>query len=99
MSDVEGASWVKNKMGDVRINVTLRRVRVTDVAVEKQQVLNVLSVCLYDFLSYSSSKADLFSSVLHCHMWPVWLDRIFSHYLINGTIFGKKKLLNIKCVF
>jgi len=23
----------------------------------------------------------------------------FLHYLINGTIFEKKKLLNIKCVF
>ena len=23
----------------------------------------------------------------------------FAHYLINGTIFEKKKLLNIKCVF
>jgi hypothetical protein len=27
----------------------------------------------------------------------LWLHRIFRHYLINGTIFGKK-LLNIKCV-
>jgi hypothetical protein len=36
--------------------------------------------------------------VLHCHLWPVWLYHIFPHYLINGTIFGKK-LLNIKCVF
>jgi len=27
-------------------NVTLRRVRVTTVAVEKQQVLHILSVCL-----------------------------------------------------
>jgi hypothetical protein len=30
--------------GNVRINVTLRRVRVTVVAVEKQYVLNILSV-------------------------------------------------------
>ena len=27
-----------------------------------------------------------------------WLYRMFPHYLINGTIFGRK-LLNIKCVF
>jgi hypothetical protein len=33
-----------NKAGNVRINVTLRRVRVTIVAVEKQKVLRVLSV-------------------------------------------------------
>ena len=35
-----------------------------------------------------------------CHLWPVRLYNIFLHYLIHGTIFGKKKtLLNIKCVF
>jgi hypothetical protein len=36
----------KNKTACVRINVTLRRVRVTIVAVEKQKVLHILSVCL-----------------------------------------------------
>ena len=29
---------------------------------------------------------------------PVWLQYILRHYLINGTIFGKKKLPNMKCV-
>jgi hypothetical protein len=30
---------------------------------------------------------------------PLWLHHIFRHFLINGTIFGKKKLPNIKlCV-
>jgi hypothetical protein len=37
-------------------------------------------------------------AVLYCHLWTVWLYHIFPHYLINGTILGKK-LLNIKCVF
>jgi hypothetical protein len=37
-------------------------------------------------------------AVLYCHLWPVRLYHIFPHYLINGTIFGKK-LLNIKCAF
>jgi hypothetical protein len=51
---------------------------------------------------YASTLA-LFSTqsacaVLYCHLWPVWLYHIFAHYLINGTIFGKK-LLNIKRVF
>jgi len=32
------------------------------------------------------------------HMWPVPLNYIFLHYLLNGTTF-RKKLLNIKCVF
>jgi hypothetical protein len=36
-----------NKTGYVRINVALRRVRVTILAVEKQYVLHILSVCLY----------------------------------------------------
>jgi hypothetical protein len=35
-----------NNTGKLRINVTLRRVPVTIVAVQKQDVLNILSVCL-----------------------------------------------------
>ena len=34
----------------------------------------------------------------YCHLRPAPLYHIFPHYLINGTIFGKK-LLNTKCVF
>jgi len=33
----------------------------------------------------------------YCHLWPVRLYSIIPHYLVNGTIFGKK-LLNMKCV-
>ena len=33
------------------------------------------------------------------HLCPVRLYYIFPHYLINGTIFVKKKILNVKCVF
>jgi len=35
------------------------------------------------------------------HLWPVWLYRIFPHYLINGMIFGKeeKKVIEHKSVF
>jgi hypothetical protein len=25
------------------------------------------------------------------HLWPALLYNIFAHYLINGTVFGKKK--------
>jgi len=35
----------------------------------------------------------------YCHLWPARLYNIFPHYLINGTIFGGKNLLNTKCVF
>jgi len=31
-------------------------------------------------------------------IYGVWLFHIFPHYLINGTIFGKK-VLNMKSVF
>ena len=36
---------------------------------------------------------------MYFHLWPVWLYHIFPHYLINSTVFGGKKLLNIRCVF
>ena len=35
---------------------------------------------------------------IYCHTLPSPLYYIFPHYLINGTILGKK-LLNTKCVF
>jgi hypothetical protein len=34
----------------------------------------------------------------YCHLRPLRLHKIFRHYLITDTIFGKK-LLNLKCVF
>jgi len=30
----------------------------------------------------------VWSAVLYCHLWAVWLYHIFPHYLIHGTIFG-----------
>ena len=77
-------------------NVTLRRVRATIFAVEKQRVLHKLSVCICS-LSYPARNAH----EPHRHLWPAQLYNIcFLLYLINGTIFEKKKqLLNTKCVF
>jgi hypothetical protein len=47
-------------------------------------------------LRYSARNAQ----APYCHLWPAPLYKIFPHYPINGTIFGKKKkLLNMKCVF
>jgi hypothetical protein len=40
----------------------------------------------------------IFATQHYNFTWPVWLYQIFSHYLINGTIYGKT-LLNIECVF
>ena len=57
-----------------------------------QQPLNIMRVCLYSCLVYPVCQSDLFSSVLHCHVWPVWQYHIFVHDIINGTIFEKKNI-------
>jgi len=38
-------------------------------------------------------------AILYCHLWPDWLYHICPHYLTNGTIFEKKKILSMKYVF
>jgi hypothetical protein len=63
-----------------RFDATLRRVRVSIVAVKKQ-ILHILSVPLQPYL-LSMQRA---CCVLYCHCWPVRLYHIFSRYLINGT--------------
>jgi len=69
-------------------NVTLRSVRATIVAVEKQWVLHNLGVCICS-LRYPLCNAH----APNCHLWPASLYNIFPHFLINGTIFERKKLL------
>ena len=73
-------------------NVTVRRVRVTIVAMEERitysECVSVALVIRYAKLMrhiviYGLSDSTIF----------------FPHYLINGTIFEKKKKLNRKCVF
>jgi hypothetical protein len=73
-------------------NVTMRRVRATIVAVEKQWVLHNLSVCICTF-RYPACNVH----APYCHLWPALLHNVFPHYLIKDMIFGKK-LLNTKCV-
>jgi hypothetical protein len=34
----------------------------------------------------------------YCHLWPVRVYKISSHYLINARFSEEKKLLNVKCV-
>jgi hypothetical protein len=48
---------------DVRNNVTLRRVRVTIVGVETQQVLHILSVCFWLLLPSVNCACAILSSV------------------------------------
>jgi hypothetical protein len=73
-------------------NVTLRRVRVTIVAVEKQSVLSIMS--LFSCRDYPACNAH----APYCHLCPAPLYSIFPHYLTNGTIFGKQSP-KTKCVF
>jgi hypothetical protein len=35
-------------------------------------------------------------AILYRHLWPIWLYRIFPHYLINGMIFWKKIVIEHK---
>jgi len=67
--------------------LTVRRVRATFVAVEKRQVLHIMSVCF--IVRYPTCKEH----VPYCRLWPAPLYGIFPHCLINGKIF-EKKLLN-----
>jgi hypothetical protein len=76
----------------------LRHVSVTTVGVEKQKVLNIISIYVYSCLSYLACISHPFCTALYSHMWPICLYHKFPCYRTHGTIFGKK-LLNVKCVF
>ena len=71
----------------------MRRVRATIFVVAKQWVLNSQSVCICR-LRYQARNTH----APYSHLLPAPLYNIFPHYLINGTIFGKK-VLNTKCEF
>jgi len=53
----------------------------------------ILWACLWRWLSSTQSAW----ASLCCHVRPLRLYHVFTHYLVNGTIFGIK-LLNTKCV-
>ena len=71
---------IANRKGNVRINVNLRRVRVTILAVEKQLILFTLSV------SYPAC------AILNFRLWPAWLCCIFPHHFLFGKIFFAHKM-------
>ena len=74
-------------------NMTVRCVRSTIVAVEKQWVLHNLSVRI---CSLRYPACDAYGL---CRLWPASLYSIFPHCLTNCRIFEKWRLLNTKCVF
>jgi hypothetical protein len=90
--------YIKEPDGQWTYNVTLRRFRKTILALEKQYLVRILSTFLYSFLSYPVGKPLLVCSALYCHMWLVWLYRIFPYYVINDTIVGKKVIEHKMCV-
>jgi hypothetical protein len=65
-------------------NVTCRRVRVTAVAVEKQQLFTY-SECVSVALGIQHAMR-----MSHTVLGSVRLYNTFPHYLINGEIFKKK---------
>jgi hypothetical protein len=65
-----------------------------------------VSVCVCGFgfkgdgvcLLLCSLTNPAFNAPPYYYLRSLWLHHIFRHYLLNGTIFGKK-LLNMKYVF
>ena len=71
---------------------------ITIVAVEKQEIVNIIIVCgCARALFNVACKLHLLYAILYCHLWPLWVYHIFPLYIKHGMIFGEK-LLNIKCV-
>jgi hypothetical protein len=75
--------------------VTLRSVRTTIVAVEKQRILHILSVCLCS-LSYPAYNAHALCYNFICGLSGYTIFLYVSHKLHN--FMREKTLLNIKCV-
>ena len=67
--------------------VTLRLLLATIIAVEKEYVLNITSVCT--IASVFQREKRMRRIILR--YVALWLYHILPHYLINGKIFEKKK--------
>ena len=82
--------YIYNKTG---LNITSKHNHKTIVAVEKQYVLHILSVCLQPLFTSMLTSCTILSSVASLAL-PYFST--LSHILFY---FKKKMLLNMKCVF
>ena len=63
-------------------------VHITIVAVEKQEVVNIISVCGCILVLFNlACKLHLLCAILNCHLLPVWVYHIFPCYFVHATIF------------
>jgi hypothetical protein len=75
-------------------NVIFRRICVTIVAVEKQNVLNILSVCSVAlFIQHAERMRRIIMSSLACLTLPLFSTLSKK----NGTIFGKNVIEHKMC--
>ena len=65
---------------------------------EKQELLRTLCVCVCVCVSVALLIQHAMR-MSHNVVWPAALYYIFPHYRIKGTIFGKKNVIEQKCVF
>ena len=79
-------------------NVTLCRLRENTVAMEGQQyVPSVIVAELHvAFNNVNGCALPLKGNNGFPRLWSVWLYHIFPHYLVNGTISGKKEIFEHK---
>ena len=78
-------------------NGTLSRVCITSVALEKQWLLNMMSVCLHSCLSYLACKLHLFCTALYLHLWPAGSTMFFCIISKKLHSIWKKIIIAIKC--
>jgi hypothetical protein len=104
LQNVVVLKYFEEKRGNVRINVTLKRVLVTVDAVERKGVFNILPVSVRACVRVSVTLVIQHTNRMRCIVSSVICGiygsamHLFPHYLTNYTV-SRLKLLSTKCVF